>query len=170
MKNSSKEIIKEHLEISTKPGEMASQIQKLVETLQKNKKDILALKAMLLTGIILLMGGFFYYNNTVQQIRMQALDANFHLRQSQGDLNTMAVQKGIFQEIQSLKTAVDSLARKNAAGNGNYVEQAVVGMNNTLTLLRDEPSKVRELTLQVQRTSREFLKSYQTHNISTSNK
>ena len=170
MKNSSEEVSERPLETSIQPGEMTSQILKLVETLQKNKRDILALKIMLYTGIALLVGGFFYYNNTVQQIRMQALDTSSHLRQSQGDLNTMAVQKGIFQEIQSLKTAVDSLARKNAAGNGNYVEQAVVGMNNTLTLLRDEPSKVRELTLQVQRTSREFLKSYQTHNISTSNK
>jgi len=170
MKNSSEEISERPLETSIQPGEMASQILKLVETLQKNKRDILALKIMLYTGIALLVGGFFYYNNTVQKIRMQTLDADSPFRQSQGDLNTMKVQTGIFQEIQSLKTAVDDLARKNIEGNGNHVEQAVVGMNSTLTLLSDEPSKIRELARQVRQTSREFLESYKNHNAPASNK
>ena len=170
MKNSSEEVSAEHLETSIKPEEMASQILKLDETLQKNKRDILALKVMLFTGIVLLMAGFFYYNNSIQSVRLQALDANSLFRQSQGDLNTMTMQKGVLDEIQSLKTDVDNLIKQHTLGAGNHVEQTVVSMNNTLALLRDEPSKIRELTLQVQRTSQEFLEAYQTRNTSTSNR
>ncbi len=144
--------------------ELAARIQTLQETLQKNKKDILALQVMLFTGIFLLMAGFFYYNNAVQEIRLEALDANSYLRQNQGDLNTMIVQKGVFQEIYILKAAVDRLAQKYAVGTGNHVEQSVVEMNNTLALLRNESSKVRGLSKQVQQASEEFLEAYTTRN------
>ncbi len=116
------------------------------------------------------MAGFFYYNNSIQNVRLQAMDANSFFRQSQGDLNTMMMQKGVLHEIQSLKTDVDNLIEQHRLGTGNHVEQTVVGMNNTLALLRDEPSKVRGLTLQVQRTSQKFLEAYKIHNTSTSNR
>ena len=170
MKTSSENVVIEALETSVKSGEIASQIQTLVETLQKNKKDIQALKVMLYTGIALLVGGFFFYTNAIQSVRLQAQDANVYSRQSKGDLKTMTIQQGVLQEVQSLKTDVDHLIRQNVLGNGNHVEQAVVGMNNTLALLNDEPSKIRGLSLQVQRTSQEFIEAYKTHNTSTSNR
>jgi len=130
----------------------------------------LALKIMLYTGVVLLMAGFFYYNYSIQNVRLQALDANSYFRQSQGDLNTMRMQKSVLHEIQVLKTDVDNLIKQHTLGIGNHVEQTVVSMNNTLALLRNEPSKVRGLSLQVQRTSREFLEAYKIHNASPSNR
>ena len=150
--------------------ELAVRIQALQETLQKSRKEVLALKIMLYTGVVLLMAGFFYYNNSIQNVRLQALDANSYFRQSQGDLNAMMMQKSVLHEIQSLKTDVDNLIKQHTLGIGNHVEQTVVSMNNTLALLRNEPSKVRGLSLQVQRTSREFLEAYKTHNTSPSNR
>jgi len=150
--------------------ELAARIQTLQETLQKSRKEVLALKIMLYTGVVLLMAGFFYYNNSIQNVRLQALDANSYFRQSQGDLNTMRMQKSIHHEIQVLKTDVDNLIKQQTLGIGNHVEQTVVSMNNTLALLRNEPSKVRGLALQVQRTSREFLEAYKNHNASPSNR
>jgi len=107
------------------------------EVVRKTKRDILGLKIMLFTAVILLMGGFLYYNNA-----LQSTQKNFHV------------------EMQGTQTQLDTLMRDRALGAGNRLEGVVEEMNSTISRLDNEPPEVQQLIERVKEDSGDFLYTY----------
>jgi hypothetical protein len=109
----------------------------LEEVVQKSKKDILGLKIMVYTAVILLVGGFLYYNN-----ELQSAQKNFHL------------------EMQGTQSQLDTLMRDRALGAGNRLEGIVEEMNSTISRLDNESSQVQQSIERVKEDSGDFLHTY----------
>lgn len=104
---------------------------------QKSRRDILGLKVMLYTAVILLVGGFMYYNN-----KLETAHKNFHL------------------EIEYALSHLDTEMQSRALGTGNRMEDIVEGMNNTISRLNNEPPEVQQLIERVKEDSGDFLYTY----------
>ena len=108
--------------------------------IRKSRRDILGLKIMLFTAVILLAGGFLYYNN-----ELQSAQNNFH------------------QEMQGTQSQLDTLMQDRALGAGNQLEGIVEEMNSTISRLDNEPPEVQELIERVKEDSGDFLYIYRQH-------
>ncbi len=109
----------------------------LESLVRKTRRDILGLRLMLFTAVILLVGGFFYYNNT-----LQAAHRNFHL------------------EIKNVQSQVDLLMRDRALGVNNRLEGVMEEMVVTISRLDNEPPQVQQLIEQVKENSGDFMHTY----------
>ena len=107
------------------------------DMVRKTKRDILGLKIMLFTAVILLVGGFLYYN-----IELQSAQKNFHL------------------EMQGTQSQLDTLMQDRALGAGNRLEGVVEGMNSTISRLDSESPRVQQLIERVKEDSGDFLHTY----------
>lgn len=107
------------------------------ESVQKSKRDILGLKIMLFTAVILLVGGFFYYNN-----ELQSAQKNFHM------------------EMQGTQSQLTTLMQDRPLGTDKGMEGIVEEMNNTISRLEKEPPEVQVLIERVKEDSGEFLHTY----------
>ncbi len=104
---------------------------------RKSRRDILGLKIMLFTAVILLVGGSLYYNNELQ-----------------------SAQKSFHQEMQGTQSQLDTLMQDRALGAGNRVEEIVEEMNGTITRLDNESPEVQQLIERVKEDSGDFLYTY----------
>jgi hypothetical protein len=104
---------------------------------RKSRRDILGLKIMLYTAVILLVGGFLYYNNA-----LQSAQNNFH------------------QEMQDTQSQLDTLMKDRTLGAGNQLEGIVEEMNNTISRLDIESPKVQQSIERVKEDSGDFLHTY----------
>ena len=101
-------------------------------------KDIMGLKLMMYTAVILLAGGFFYYHNALE-----------------------SAQEEFHREIQETQSQVDLLMQDRALGYGkNNVEETLIEMKGALANLEEESERVQQLAQQVQEESDEFLEAY----------
>ena len=105
--------------------------------LRKSRRDILGLKIMIYTAVILLVGGFLYYNN--------------ELRSSQKNFNL---------KMQDAQSQLSTLMRDRALGPGNQLEGIVEEMNGTISRLDNEPPEVQRLIERVKEDSGDFLYTY----------
>ncbi len=104
---------------------------------RKSRRDILGLKIMLYTAVILLVGGSLYYNN-----ELQSAQKNFH------------------QEMQGTQSQLDTLMRDRALGAGNRLEGIVEEMNSTISRLDAESPQVQQSIERVKEDSGDFLHTY----------
>ena len=104
---------------------------------RKSRRDILGLKIMLYTAVILLVGGFLYYNNALQ-----------------------STQKNFQVKMQGTQTQLDTLMQDRALGAGNRLEGIVEEMNSTISRLDNESPKVRQSIERVKEDSGDFLHTY----------
>jgi hypothetical protein len=104
---------------------------------RKSRRDILGLKIMLYTAVILLVGGSLYYNN-----ELQSAQRNFH------------------QEIQGTQSQLDTLMQDRALGAGNRLEGIVEDMNSTISRLDAESPQVQQSIERVKEDSGDFLHTY----------
>ena len=104
---------------------------------RKSRRDILGLKIMLYTAVILLVGGSLYYNN-----ELQSAQKNFH------------------QEMQGTQSQLDTLMRDRALGAGNRLEGIVEEMNSTISRLDNESPQAHHLLERVKEDSGDFLHTY----------
>jgi hypothetical protein len=104
---------------------------------RKSRRDILGLKIMVYTAVILLVGGFLYYNN-----ELQSAQKNFHL------------------EMQGTQSQLDTLMKDRALGAGNRLEGVVEGMNSTISRLDNESPQAQQLIERVKEDSGDFLHTY----------
>jgi len=104
---------------------------------RKSRRDILGLKIMVYTAVILLVGGFLYYNN-----ELQSAQKNFHL------------------EMQGTQSQLDTLMQDRALGAGNRLEGVVEGMNSTISRLDNESPQVQQFIERVKEDSGDFLHTY----------
>jgi len=109
----------------------------LEEVVRKSKRDILGLKIMLYTAVILLVGGSLYYNN-----ELQSAQKNFHL------------------EMQGTQSQLDTLMQNRALGTGIRLEDIVEEMNNTISRLDNESPQVQQSIERVKEDSGDFLHTY----------
>ena len=107
------------------------------DMVRKTKRDILGLKIMLFTAVVLLVGGFLYYN-----IELQSAQKNFH------------------SEMQGTQSQLDTLMQDRALGAGNRLEGVVEGMNSTISRLDSESPEVQQLIERVKEDSGDFLHTY----------
>ena len=107
------------------------------DLVRKSRRDILGLKIMLYTAVILLVGGVLYYNNELQ-----------------------STQKNFQVKIQGTQHQLDTLMRERALGAGNQLEGIVEEMNSTISRLDDESPKVRQSIERVKKDSGDFLYTY----------
>jgi hypothetical protein len=107
------------------------------EIVRKSRRDILGLKIMLFTAVILLVGGFLYYNN-----ELQSAQKNFNL------------------EMQGTQSQLNILMQDRGLGAGNPMEGIVEGMNSTISRLDNEPPEVQVLIERVKEDSGDFLHTY----------
>ena len=105
--------------------------------IRKSRRDILGLKIMLYTAVILLVGGFLYYNNALQ-----------------------SAQKNFRFEMQDTRHQVDALMKERVLGTGNRLEGIVEEMTVTLSRLDNEPPEVQQLIERVKEDSGEFMYTY----------
>ena len=105
--------------------------------LRKSRRDILGLKIMIYTAVILLVGGFLYYNN-----ELRSTQNNFHLK------------------MQDAQTQLSTLMKDRALGPGNQLEGIVEEMNGTISRLDNEPPEVQRLIERVKEDSGDFLYTY----------
>jgi hypothetical protein len=109
----------------------------LEEIVGKSKRDILGLKIMLYTAVILLVGGFLYYNN-----ELQSAQKNFHL------------------EMQGTQSQLNILMQDRGLGTDNPMEGIVEAMNSTISRLDNEPPEVQVLIERIKEDSGDFLHTY----------
>jgi len=101
-------------------------------------KDLLGLKLMVYTSVVLLAGGFFYYHNALQ-----------------------SAQEEFHRQIQDTRSQIDLLMQDRALGYGkNNVKETLIEMKGALAHLEDESERVQQLAGQVQQESDEFLDVY----------
>lgn len=105
--------------------------------IRKSRRDILGLKIMLYTAVILLVGGVLYYNNALQ-----------------------SAQKDFRFEMQNTQHQLDTLMQDRALGAGNQLEGIVEEMNGTISRLDNVPPEVQELIERVKEDSGDFLYTY----------
>jgi len=104
---------------------------------RKSRRDILGLKIMLYTAVILLVGGFLYYNN---ELRLAQKDFHF--------------------EMQGTQHQLDTLMQERALGAGNQLEGIMEEMNGTISRLDNESPQVKELIERVKEDSGDFMHTY----------
>jgi hypothetical protein len=103
---------------------------------RKSRRDILGLKIMLYTAVILLVAGFLYYNN-----ELRSAQNNFQVK------------------MQGTQSQLDTL-QDRALGAGNQLEGIVEEMNGTISRLDNEPPEVQQLIERVKEDSGDFLYTY----------
>ena len=104
---------------------------------RKSRRDILGLKIMLFTAVILLVGGSLYYNN-----ELQSAQKNFH------------------QEMQGTQSQLDTLMQDRTLGASNRVEEIVEEMNSTISRLDMESPQIQQSIERVKEDSGDFLHTY----------
>ena len=112
-------------------------VEDMDHLVRKSRRDILGLKIMLYTAVILLVGGALYYNH-----ELQTAQDNFYL------------------EIQDTQAQLDTLMQDRALGAGNRLEGIVEEMNGTISRLDNEPPEVQQLIERVKEDSGDFLHTY----------
>lgn len=105
--------------------------------LRKSRRDILGLKIMVYTAVILLAGGFLYYNH-----ELQSSQQNFQM------------------EMQGTQHQLDTLMRERTLIAENQLEGIVEEMNNTISRLDKESPQVKQLIERVKEDSGDFLHTY----------
>ncbi|MCH6580838.1 MAG: hypothetical protein IH802_10830 [Nitrospinae bacterium] len=109
----------------------------LENLVRKTRRDILGLKLMLVTAVILLVGGFFYYNYVLQ-----------------------LAQKESLPDTRNLQTQVNFLMQERTLGARNHIEKTMEDMVVTISRLDNEPPGVQQLIEKVKEDSGDFLHTY----------
>lgn len=109
----------------------------LESLVRKTRRDVLGLKLMLVTAVILLVGGFFYYNYVLQ-----------------------LAQKESLPDTRNLQTQVNFLMQERTLGARNHIEKTMEDMVVTISRLDKEPPGVQQLIEKVKEDSGDFLHTY----------
>ncbi len=109
----------------------------LASLVRKTRRDILSLKLMLVTAVILLVGGFFYYNYVLQLAQNESLP-----------------------DTQNLETQVNFLMQERTLGARNHIEKTMEDMVVTISRLNNESPGVQQLIEKVKEDSGDFLHTY----------
>ncbi len=117
--------------------DVAPPTENMEDLVRKTKRDVLGLKIMLFTAVVLLVGGSLYYN-----IELRSTQNNFHL------------------EMQGTQSQLDTLMQDRALGAGNRLEGVVEEMNSTISRLDNESPQVQQLIERVKEDSGDFLHTY----------
>jgi hypothetical protein len=107
------------------------------DLIRKSRRDILGLKIMLYTAVILLVGGVLYYNNELQ-----------------------STQKNFQVKIQGTQHQLDTLMRERALGAGNQLEGVMEEMVVSISRLANESPQTQQLVEKVKEDSGDFMHSY----------
>ena len=107
------------------------------DLVRKSRRDILGLKIMLYTAVILLVGGVLYYNNELQ-----------------------SNQNNFKQVMQGTQSQLDTLMQDRALGAGNQLEGIVEEMNSTISRLDMESPGIQQSIERVKEDSGDFLHTY----------
>jgi hypothetical protein len=105
--------------------------------IRKSRRDILGLKIMLYTAVILLVCGALYYNHELQ-----------------------TAQDAFYLDMQDTQAQLNTLMQNRALGAGNQLEGIVEEMNGTISRLDNEPPEVQQLIERVKEDSGDFLYTY----------
>jgi hypothetical protein len=122
---------------SKSDDDMTLPTEDLENLVRKSRRDILGLRLMVYTAVILLAGGFLYYNNELE-----------------------VAQNNFQQEMQGTQSQLDTLMRDRALGAGNRLEGIVEEMNNTVSRLDKESPRTQQLIERVKEDSGDFLHTY----------
>ncbi len=109
----------------------------LASLVRKTRRDILSLKLMLVTAVILLVGGFFYYNYVLQ-----------------------LAQKESLPDTRNLETQVNLLMQERTSDARNHIEKTMEDMNSAISHLNNEPPGVQQLIEKVKEDSGDFMHTY----------
>ncbi len=109
----------------------------LEDLTRKNRRDIMGLKMMLYTAVILLVGGFFYYSHALQLAQEKSLP-----------------------DTRNLETQVNFLMQERTLGARNPIEETMEDMNSAISRLDNEPPRVQQLIEKVKEDSGDFLHTY----------
>ena len=107
------------------------------DLIRKSRRDILGLKIMLYTAVILLVGGVLYYNNELE-----------------------LAQNNFQQEMLGTQSQLDTLMRDRALGAGTRLEGIVEEMNSTISRLDMESPQIQQSIERVKEDSGDFLHTY----------
>jgi len=107
------------------------------DLVRKSRRDILGLKIMLYTAVILLVGGSLYYNNELE-----------------------SAQNNFKQEMQGTQSQLDTLMQDRALGAGNRLEGIVEEMNSTISRLDMKSPQIQQSIERVKEDSGDFLHTY----------
>ena len=105
--------------------------------IRKSRRDILGLKIMLYTAVILLVGGVLYYNNALQ-----------------------SAQKNFRMEMQGTQHQLDTLMKERALGAASQLEGIMEEMTVTISRLDNQSPEVQRLIERVKEDSGGFMHSY----------
>ncbi len=109
----------------------------LEDLVRKSRRDIMGLKMMLYTAVILLVGGFFYYSHALQLAQEKSLP-----------------------DTRNLETQVNFLMQERTLGARSHIEETMADMNSALLRLDNEPPGVQQLIEKVKEDSGDFLHTY----------
>ncbi|MCZ6541092.1 MAG: hypothetical protein O6704_05525 [Nitrospinae bacterium] len=123
--------------ISKSKNDVTMPSDDLESEVRKTRRDILGLKLMLVTAVILLVGGFFYYNYVLQ-----------------------LAQKESLPDTRNLQTQVNFLMQERTLGARNHIEKTMEDMVVTISRLDKEPPRVQQLIEKVKEDSGDFLHTY----------
>lgn len=107
------------------------------DLVRKSRRDILGLKIMLYTAVILLVGGSLYYNNELE-----------------------SAQNNFKQEMKGTQSQLDTLMQDRALGADNRLEGIVEEMNSTISRLDMKSPQIQQSIERVKEDSGDFLHTY----------
>lgn len=116
---------------------MSDSSDELDPSSKKRRREILGLKLMVYTAVVLLGGGFFYHYQALQSAQDE-----FH------------------QEIQKTQAQVDLLMKDRAGGYGNPLEQTLIGMKGAISSLDQESQETHELAERIKIETDAFLEAF----------
>ena len=116
---------------------MSDSSDELDPSAKKRRREILGLKFMVYTAVVLLGGGFFYHYQALQSAQDE-----FH------------------QEIQKTQAQVDLLMKDRAGGYGNPLEQTLIGMKGAISSLDQESRETQELAERIKIETDAFLEAF----------
>jgi hypothetical protein len=105
--------------------------------LRKSRRDILGLKIMLYTAVILLVGGFLYYKNVLQ-----------------------SAQRNFRFEMQDTRHQLDTIMSERALDASSHLEGIMEKMNGTISRLDNQSPQAQQLIERVKEDSDDFMHSY----------
>jgi hypothetical protein len=107
------------------------------ELVRKSSRNILGLKIMIYTAVVMLVGGFLYYNN-----ELQSAQRNFHL------------------EMQGMQHQLDTLMKERILGTDSQLEGIMEEMVVTISRLENQSPQAQQLIEQVKEDSGDFMHTY----------
>jgi|GEM_PF-4409728 len=96
-------------DLDSKYDKLTREIETIKETLVIRQKENTTLRVILYTGLSILLVGFIFFTRSVQEAQLENMDSNLAGIQNQINMDMLAFQKKLLQEVALVKEMKEEL-------------------------------------------------------------